>query len=139
MATYFEFDIQRYVAITLNLDNMAENVIKVKSFNFAKRIVGLYNYLCNEKKEFVMSKQLLRSGTSIGANVFESDRAVSKKDFANKIGIAQKEADETLYWIELLYATDYLLETDYKSFKRDCEELIRILMAISKTSSKNDC
>ena len=85
------------------LGDMAENIIKIKSFGFAKRIVSFYKYLCNEKKEYVMSKQLLRSGTSIGANVFESDRAVSKKDFINKIGIAQKEADETLYWIELLH------------------------------------
>lgn len=118
---------------------MAENIIKIKSFNFAIRIVNLYNYLCDEKKEFVMSKQLLRSGTSIGANVFESDRAVSKKDFINKIGIAQKEADETLYWIELLHETDYIVNAEYKSIKNDCEELIKILMAISKTSTRNDC
>ena len=118
---------------------MAENIIKVKSFNFAKRIVNLYNCLCNEKREFVMSKQLLRSGTSIGANVFESDRAVSKKDFINKIGIAQKEAEETLYWIELLHETDYIADVEYGSIKNDCEELIKILMAISKTSTRNDC
>lgn len=118
---------------------MAENIIKIKSFSFAKRIVNFYNYLCSEKKEYVISKQLLRSGTSIGANVFESDRAVSKKDFINKIGIAQKEADETLYWIELLHETGYIADAEYGSIKTDCEELIKILMAISKTSTRNDC
>ncbi len=121
------------------LGDMAENIIKIKSFGFAKRIVSFYKYLCNENKEYVMSKQLLRSGTSIGANVFESDRAVSKKDFINKIGIAQKEADETLYWIELLHETGYIADAEYVSIKTDCEELIKILMAISKTSTRNDC
>ena len=121
------------------LGDMAENIIKIKSFGFAKRIVSFYKYLCNEKKEYVMSKQLLRSGTSIGANVFESDRAVSKKDFINKIGIAQKEADETLYWIELLHETGYIADAEYVSIKTDCEELIKIVMAISKTSTRNDC
>jgi four helix bundle protein len=116
--------------------DMNRNIIKQKSFSFAIRIVRLNQFLCSEKKEFVISKQLLRSGTSIGANVFESGRAVSTKDFISKIGIAQKEADETLYWIELLYATDYLTYTQYVSLKEDCEELIRILMAISKTMSQ---
>ena len=115
---------------------MNRNIIKQKSFSFAIRIVRLNQFLCSEKKEFVISKQLLRSGTSIGANVFESGRAVSAKDFISKIGIAQKEADETLYWIELLYATDYLTYTQYISLKEDCEELIRILMAISKNMSQ---
>ena len=114
------------------------NIIKEKSFEFAKRIVKLYNYLCAEKKEYIMSKQLMRSGTSIGANVFESGRAVSKKDFANKIAISQKEADESLYWIELLYATEYLDEKQYVSIKEDCIEIIKILMSISKTLSKGE-
>ena len=114
---------------------MNDNVIKQKSFDFAKRIVNLYNYLCNDKKEYIMSKQLMRSGTSIGANVFESGRAVSKKDFANKIAISQKEADESLYWIELLHETGYLDEKEYLSIKDDCIEIIKILMSISKTLS----
>lgn len=108
------------------------NVIKEKSFEFAKRIVNLCKYLHATKHEFIMSKQLLRSGTSIGANVYESGRASSKKDFANKIAISQKEADETLYWIELLHATDYIDQTQYESIKADCIELIKILMSISK-------
>ena len=111
------------------------NAVETKSFAFAVRIVRLHKVMTAERKEYVLSKQLLRSGTSIGANVFESGRAVSTKDFISKIGIAQKEADETLYWIELLYATDYLTYTQYISLQEDCEELIRILMAFSKTMS----
>ena len=111
------------------------NVIKEKSFAFSVRIVNLYKYLCDEKHEYIMSKQLMRSGTSIGANVYESSRAVSKNDFSNKLAISQKEADETLYWIELLHATDYIDEKQYSSIKNDCLELIKILMAISKTLS----
>ena len=114
-----------------------ENIIRDKTFNFAKRIVNMYKYLTNEKQEYILSKQLLRSGTSIGANVFESGRALSKKDFVNKISISQKEADETLYWIELLFETDYLDKQSYESIKNDCVEIIKILMSISKTSSKN--
>ena len=113
------------------------NIIKDKSFAFAKRIVYLYKFLCEEKHEYIMSKQLLRSGTSIGANVFESGRAISKKDFINKISISQKEADETLYWIELLHETDYLSDNQYGSIKDDCLEIIKILMAISKKATEN--
>ena len=85
-----------------------DNVIAVKSKAFAVRIVKLYKYLIDEKKEFVLSKQLLRSGTSIGANVYEAIRGVSKADFKNKMGIALKEASETQYWLEILFETDYL-------------------------------
>ena len=83
-----------------------------------------------------MSKQLMRCGTSIGANVSEADRAVSKKDFANKIGIALKEANECEYWIELLYATNYLSESEYSSIRKDCGEINKILITISKNSNK---
>lgn len=115
-----------------------ENIVKDKSFAFAVRIVNLYKYLCEKKQEYIMSKQLMRSGTSIGANVYESGRAVSKKDFCNKLAISQKEADETLYWIELLFATEYIDEKQYSSIKNDCLELIKLLMSIVKTLSQED-
>ena len=87
---------------------MSENIIVDKSFDFAVRIVNLNKYLYNEQKEYVLSKQLLRSGTSIGANVSEAERAQSKADFISKMSIALKEANETNYWLKLLYKTDYL-------------------------------
>jgi len=115
---------------------LKENIIKEKSFGFAVRIVKLYSYLHKSKKEYIMSKQLMRAGTSIGANVHEADRAVSNKDFANKIGIALKEANECEYWIELLYATQYLSEREYCSIRDDCGEINRVLIAISKTAAE---
>lgn len=112
---------------------MEENVIVVKSKSFALRIIKMYKYLQNEHKEFVLSKQVLRSGTSIGANVWESIRGQSKPDFYAKLNISLKEANETLYWLELLYESDYLPEKEYKSIHEDCEELIKILVSITKT------
>lgn len=100
--------------------------------NFAIRIVKLYTYLCETKKEFVLSRQLLRSGTSIGANTKESKNAQSKKDFMNKLNIALKEADETEYWLELLYKTDFLTQEEYTSINNDNSELIKILTTIIK-------
>jgi len=94
---------------------MAENIIKVKSFNFALRIIKLSQFLNVEKKEFVLSKQLLRSGTAIGALVRESEQAESKKDFIHKLAIAQKEANETDYWLELLFQSDYLNQVQFQS------------------------
>lgn len=96
-------------------------------------MVKLYKYLCDEKKEYVLSKQMLRSGTSIGANLAESECAISKKDFLSKIYIALKEANETLYWLELLYDTNYLTEQEYISIHADCEEIKRMLSASTKT------
>ena len=93
---------------------MKENIIKNKSFDFAVRIVKLNQYLCNNKKEFVLSKQLLRSGTSVGAMVREAEHAETKADFKHKMGIAQKEINETLYWLELLKATDYLTTEQFE-------------------------
>jgi len=84
---------------------MRENVIKIKSFGFAVRVVKLYQFLCNEKKEFTLSKQLLRSGTSVGAMVREAEHSESKADFVHKLAIAQKEINETIYWLELLKET----------------------------------
>ena len=106
---------------------------KEKSKAFAIRIVRLYRYLCDEKKEFVLSKQLLRSGTSIGANLAEAECAISRKDFLSKIYIALKECKETIYWLELLHETDYLTEQEFQSVSSDCEELRRILSSTTKT------
>ena len=106
---------------------------KEKSLRFAVRIVKLYQYLCSEKTEYVLSKQVLRSGTSIGANLAEAETAVSKNDFLNKVYIALKECSETLYWLELLKETEYLTDTMYQSLNRDCVELKRMLSATTKT------
>lgn len=103
---------------------------------FAVRIVNLYKYLIQKRSENVMSKQLLRSGTSIGANVRESVYAQSRADFNSKMYIALKEASETAYWLELLERTDYLTETQSKSMLDDCNELIKILSSITKTTKE---
>ena len=117
---------------------MKDNIIVDKSKAFAIRIVKLHRYLCDEKKEFVMSKQLLRSGTSIGANVKEAIRAQSKADFTSKMNIALKEASETEYWLETLHETDYLDEIKFKSIYFDCQELLKILHSIVKTSRNSN-
>ena len=114
---------------------MSYNVIVEKSFDFAVRIVNLRKYLTREHKEFVLSKQLLRSGTSIGANVSEAQRGQSKADFTAKMSIALKEASETEYWIKLLYRTEYLSKEQYDSLNGDVQELIGLLMAICRTSN----
>ena len=113
---------------------MQVNAVAEKSFEFAVRTVKIYRYLVKSKKEFVLSKQLLRSGTSIGANVSEAQRGQSKADFHAKMTIALKEANETLYWIRLLHRTDYLTKTQYDSIYKDIDELLRILTAICKSS-----
>ena len=117
--------------------NDVGNVSEEKSFDFAVRMVNLYKYLTNEKKEYTLSKQLLRSGTSIGANVCEAQRAQSKADFVAKMSIALKEAYETHYWVRLLYKTDYLSENEFNSIENDIKEIISILIAICKTSNLN--
>ena len=104
-----------------------------KSKEFAVRIVRLYRYLCREKKEFVMSKQLLRSGTSIGANLAESERAVSRSDFLSKIYNALKETAETKYWLELLYKTEYLTRKQFDSVYQDAVIISKMLTATTKT------
>ena len=111
-----------------------DNVIESKSFSFAVRIVKLCRHLQSDNNEFVLSKQLLRSGTSIGANVAESQQAQSRADFISKLSIALKEAVETNYWLRLLYATDYLSSTEYSSVITDCKELEKLLTAILKTT-----
>jgi len=107
-----------------------------KSKDFASRIVKMYLYLTDKKKEFVLSKQVLRSGTSIGANLAESVWASSKADFLSKVNIALKEAQETLYWLELLTENDFLPEKNFMSMSDDCNELISLLVSTRKTLSK---
>lgn len=113
-----------------------DNVIQAKSYGFALRTIKLYKFLVEEKKEFVMSKQLLRSGTSIGANVEEAIGAQSKKDFFAKLTIAYKEARESHYWIRLLTDSDYLSKSESKGLLEDVEELLKIIGSIQKTIRK---
>lgn len=110
-----------------------ENTSRSKSKRFAVRIVKLYQYLCDEKREYVLSKQLLRSGTSIGANLAEAECAISRKDFLAKIYIALKECAETKYWLELLHETAYLSPEEFQSIYADCEELRKMLSSTTKT------
>ncbi len=114
-----------------------ENVIQDKSYAFAIRIVNLYRFLCEQKKEFVLSKQLLRSGTSIGANIEESIGGQSEKDFYAKLNISYKEARETHYWLRLLQDTNSLSESESKSMLDDCDELLKIIGSIIKTMKTN--
>ena len=106
---------------------MKEDVLKAKSFKFAVRVVNLYKYLAEEKKEFVLSKQLLRSGTSVGAMVREAEHSESKADFIHKLAIAQKEINETIYWLELLHATEYLSQQQFDSLNNDAIENIKLI------------
>ena len=110
-----------------------KNIIKEKSFVFAVEIVYLYKILV-EKKEFVLSKQLLRSGTSIGANIREAEHAQSKADFIHKLSISLKEANETEYWLDLLYETKYLSENEFQSIKAKVIEILKLLTSIINTS-----
>jgi len=110
------------------------NAIVAKSKTFAVRIVRLYKHLSDKNREYVLSRQLLRSGTSIGANVREAAQGQSKKDFVSKMGIALKEAVETEYWLEILHETGYLKPKEFASIMPDCQELCRMLIAIVKTS-----
>jgi four helix bundle protein len=116
---------------------MKENVVKSKSFAFAVRIVKLYQFLIDSKNEFVLSKQLLRSGTSVGAMVREAENGETKPDFIHKMAIAQKEINETLYWLELLAETNYLTKEQFESINADAEELIKLVTAIIKSTKAN--
>ena len=113
-----------------------DNIVADKSFRFAIRIVNLYKHLCENKKEYILSKQLLRAGTSIGANIAEAQQAQSRPDFLSKLNIALKEASESKYWIRLLNATDYLSQEEADSVYADCCELEKLLVAIIKTLRK---
>lgn len=111
---------------------MKENMIMQKSFAFSVRIVNLQKYLSLEKKEYVVSRQIGRSGTSIGANIAEAQRAQSTADFVSKLKIALKEANETQYWLQLLHKTDYLTDKEFESIHSDLVEILKILTAICK-------
>jgi len=113
---------------------MKENVVYEKAYQFAIRIVKAYQFLGDTKREFVLSKQLLRSGTSIGANISEANGAISKADFSSKISIAYKECLETKYWISLLKDTAYIDEKSYQSLYQDAEEISKILFSILKST-----
>ena len=114
---------------------MEQNPVVDKSFKFAVRIVNLHKHMIREYKEYVLSKQILRCGTSIGANIAEAQRGQSKADFAAKMSIALKEASETEYWLRLLYKTEYLSKEQYSSLSADIQELISLLMAICRTAN----
>ncbi len=115
---------------------MSENVIRKKSFTFAVRVVNLYKLLSSDRKEFIMSKQFLRSETSIAANIREGLNAQSKPDFIHKFSISQKECDETIYWLELLKETNYISEKEFLSINNDATEMLKIIRSIIMTSKK---
>ncbi|MCQ2314767.1 MAG: four helix bundle protein [Bacteroidales bacterium] len=116
---------------------MKDNLIKRKSRDFAIDIINTYKNMVENKKEFVLSKQLLRSGTSIGANIAEGIKGQSKPDFYSKLNIALKEASETIYWLDVLHATDYLPDDAFNYLNNNCEELVKILTAITKNQNIN--
>lgn len=111
-----------------------ENVLEKKSYEFALRIVKMYRYLIEEQKEYVLSKQVLRSGTAVGANYAESQHAQSKADFISKVSIALKEANETLWWIRLLHDSDYLSDSLFNSIYHDGNEVVALLVSIVKSA-----
>ena len=116
---------------------MKENIVKEKTFAFAIRIVKLNKYLCADKKEYTLSNQLLRSGTSVGAMVREAEHAETKKDFLHKMAIAQKEINETIYWLDLLKETDYLTAQYHETIHIDAVEIMKIITSILKSTKNN--
>jgi len=117
---------------------MEKKTVKNKSYIFAIRIIKAYKFLNSEQREFVLSKQMLRSGTAIGALIREAEHAESKADFIHKLNIALKEANETEYWLMLLHDTEFFDEKSYNSIVLDCQELIKMLISIIKTSKENN-
>ena len=122
---------------TLGVLRVEDSILIIKSKAFAIRIIKLYKHLCNEKKEYILSKQILRSGTSIGANIREAAFAQSANDFISKMSISLKEVSETQYWLELLHETDYITDKEAESLKSDCMDLLRILQASIITAKAN--
>ncbi len=114
-----------------------KSIFRQKSFVFAVRVVNLYKFLCDEKKEFVLSKQLLRAGTSIAANHREAEHGESKADFIHKMAVVQKECNETIYWLELLFATEYLNENQYNNINNDAVELMKMCTSIINSAKRN--
>lgn len=119
------------------METSAKTVLKDKSFHFAVRIVNLHKYVRETKMEYILTKQLLRCGTSIGANIREAQNAESSLDFIHKLGIAQKEADETLYWLELLKETSYLTEKEFTDIQKDAAELLKMIRSAILTKKQN--
>jgi four helix bundle protein len=117
---------------------MSKSIIKDKSFAFAVRVIRLFQYLTETKKEYVLSKQLLRSGAAIGALVREAQNAESAKDFIHKLGIAQKECDETIYWLELLKETEYINDKEFESINNEANELLKMIRSAILSSKKNN-
>lgn len=115
---------------------MKENILKNKSFNFAVRIVKLYKYLKKQHGEYILSQQIIRSGTSIGEIIREAEHAESTKDFIHKLSIGLKEANESKYWLDLLFATEFITNKMYQSVNADCEELLKLLTASVKTTKR---
>ena len=113
------------------------NIVMDRSYAFALRVIRLYKFLVSEKKEFVLSKQLLRSGTAVGALIKEAEHAQSKADFLNKMNIALKEANESKYWLELLRDSEYISTTEATSMLSDCSELVKLLASIVKSTKSN--
>ncbi len=113
-----------------------DSAIYNKTYKFALRIINAYKYLTDEQREFILSKQLLRSGTSIGAMCREAEHAQSKADFLNKMNIALKEANETEYWLQLLHDSDYIDDTVYKSIIKDCSDILKLLISIVRTTKE---
>jgi four helix bundle protein len=116
---------------------MGKHIVREKSFSFALLIIKLYKYMTEEKREYVLSKQALRSGTSIGALIREAEQGESKADFIHKLAISLKEAKETEYWLELLFYSDYIEEKSYQSIYADVQEIIKLLTSIIKTSKSS--
>jgi four helix bundle protein len=114
-----------------------QNVIAAKSFAFAVRIVKLYQFLCQSKQEFILSKQILRCGTAVGAMIREAEHAESKQDFIHKMAIAQKEINESIYWLELLQATELITKEQFQSINTDATEIIKIITSIIKSAKTN--
>ena len=117
---------------------MKKNVVLEKSKAFALRIIKLYQYLCETKREFVLSKQVLRSGTSIGANIKEATFGQSTADFYSKLHISFKEAAETEYWLELLHESGYISDKDFESIYADCQSILRLLSSITQSQKRNN-
>ena len=117
-----------------NISLMKENILKDKSFLFAVRIVNLYKFLKKQHGEYILSQQLIRSGTSIGAIVREAEHAESIKDSVHKLSIGIQETNESKYWLDLLFATDFITKKMFESLNKDCEELLKLLIASVKTS-----
>jgi four helix bundle protein len=113
---------------------MKESILRKKSLGFAIRIVNLYKYLCDDKKEFVLSKQVLRSGTSVGAMIHEAEHSESKADFIHKMATAQKEINETIYWLILLKETEYISINEFENINTDAIEIIKIITSSIKTA-----